>query len=469
MAAAADRPSAIAHTMSEAPRCMSPATNTPSASVCQSVVGVQDAARLRVMPNWSSSGCCSVPSKPMASSTRSARRSRSEPGVTVAVRTPSMRSTTDVGDPDRGDVAGAVVDELLHGDAEDPVAALLVRRVVAQDRPARSATGAGRRLGPRAGSGYWSSWMTSAAPWRWATPRQSAPVSPPPMITTCLPAASIGVVSCRPATTRLAGHQVFHGQVYAGQLPARCRRGVPAGQGARGEQHGVEAFAQVVGGDVDADVDAGGEDDALGLHLGEPGVHDVLLDLEVGDAVAQQAADPVVALEDGHGVPGAGELLRGGQAGRAGADHGDLAAGRGGRRLRLDVAEVERVVGDLHLDLLDGHRVVGDAQHAGGLARRRAQPAGELREVVGGVQRLRGGLPGAGADQVVPVRDPVAQRAALVAERDAAVHAPGGLVADEVLAGRRVHLPPVADAHRHRPPLGQLPLVPQETVRIRHP
>jgi hypothetical protein len=194
----------------------------------------------------------------------------------------------------------------------------------------------------------------------------------------------------------------------------------------------------------------------------------VLLDLEVGDAVAEQAADLVVAFVDGHGVAGAGQLLRGGQPGRSGADHRDPPAGQRCRRLRPYVPEVERVVGDLHLDLLDGDRVVGDAQYAGRLARRRTEPAGELREVVGGVQALRGGRPGAGADQVVPVRDAVAQRAALVAERDAAVHAPGGLVADELLAGRRVHLPPVADAHRHRPPLGQLPLVPEETVRVRH-
>ena len=34
-----------------------------------------------------------------------------------------------------------------------------------------------------------SSWCTDAAPWRCAVPRQSAPVSPPPMITTCLPFA----------------------------------------------------------------------------------------------------------------------------------------------------------------------------------------------------------------------------------------------------------------------------------------
>src|SRR5271165_6782477 len=37
-----------------------------------------------------------------------------------------------------------------------------------------------------------SSWVTDAAPWRCAVPRQSAPVSPPPRITTCLPADVIG-------------------------------------------------------------------------------------------------------------------------------------------------------------------------------------------------------------------------------------------------------------------------------------
>ena len=80
------------------------------------------------------------------------------------------------------------------------------------------------------------------------------------------------------------------------------------------------------------------------------------------------------------------------------------------------------------LDLLDGHRVGVDAQHAGRLARRRAQPAGELGEVVRRVQPLDGLLPVVAPDQVVPLRDQVAQRAALVAERDAAVHAAAGLL-----------------------------------------
>src|SRR6266508_2212301 len=107
--------------------------------------------------------------------------------------------------------------------------------------------------------------------------------------------------------------------------------------------------------------------------------------------------------------------------------------------LRPDQAEREGTVGDLHLDLLDGDRLAAaDGQHARRLARGRAEPAGELREVVRRVQRLAGELPGAGADQVVPVRDPISKWAAgsvTSAERDAAVHAPGRLVADELLAG----------------------------------
>ena len=47
-----------------------------------------------------------------------------------------------------------------------------------------------------------------------------------------------------------------------------------------------------------------------------------LLELEVGDAVAQQAADAVGALEDRDPMAGPVELVGGGQAGRPGADDG---------------------------------------------------------------------------------------------------------------------------------------------------
>src|SRR3712207_7073873 len=48
-----------------------------------------------------------------------------------------------------------------------------------------------------------------------------------------------------------------------------------------------------------------------------------------------------------------------------------------------------RAVDDAVLDLLDRHRVaLADLEHAGGLARRRAQAPGELGEVVRRVQLL---------------------------------------------------------------------------------
>ena len=81
------------------------------------------------------------------------------------------------------------------------------------------------------------------------------------------------------------------------------------------------------------------------------------------------------------------ELLRGGEAGRPRADDGDPLAGPLRGRLGQDPALREGVIDDRHLDLLDGDRQVVDAEHARGLARRGAEPAGELREVVGGVQR----------------------------------------------------------------------------------
>ena len=43
------------------------------------------------------------------------------------------------------------------------------------------------------GVGMISSWVTETAPWRKAVPMQSEPVSPPPITTTCLPLARIGL------------------------------------------------------------------------------------------------------------------------------------------------------------------------------------------------------------------------------------------------------------------------------------
>jgi hypothetical protein len=62
-------------------------------------------------------------------------------------------------------------------------------------------------------------------------------------------------------------------------------------------------------------------------HLVQAPVEVALLHLELGDAVAQQPADAVGALEHHHRVAGPRQLLGGGQAGRAGPDDRDALAG----------------------------------------------------------------------------------------------------------------------------------------------
>ena len=147
--------------------------------------------RCRAAPRFSG------PTKPIASSTSCAgqlllgARDRLEPALGVAL---------DLDEPQRAPRwPSLVADELAGGD-----------RVDAARRPPRGPTRRGRSSGTSAtasrsvrcsgGRGMISSWVTDAAPCRCAVPRQSAPVSPPPMMTTCLPSAVIGRRRrCRPA------------------------------------------------------------------------------------------------------------------------------------------------------------------------------------------------------------------------------------------------------------------------------
>jgi hypothetical protein len=95
---------------------------------------------------------------------------------------------------------------------------------------------------------------------------------------------------------------------------------------------------ELLGRHVLADGHAGDELDALGLQQLDAPVDDGLVQLHVRDAVHEQAADPVVALVDGHLVAGPVQLRRGGEAGRTAADDRDLEAGPGQRRLGDDPA-----------------------------------------------------------------------------------------------------------------------------------
>ena len=96
----------------------------------------------------------------------------------------------------------------------------------------------------------------------------------------------------------------------------------------------------------------------------------------------------------------------------------------------LDPALLPALVDDGALDRLDGNRVVVEVQRAGRLAGGRADTARELGKVVGRVQHLQGILPVALVHQVVPVRNDVVDRAALVTEGNAAIHAACALLSE---------------------------------------
>ena len=167
-----------------------------------------------------------------------------------------------------------------------------------------------------------SNWWTEAAPWRCTVPRQSAPVSPPPMITTRLPAARDRGRRCRVGgVDRPVGQrQELHGLVDAGQLPAGIGRSratvAPTASTTASWAARISAAAL-----SPAHRHPAHELGALGAHLLQPAVEEPLLHLELGDPVAEQAAGLVVALVDGDGVAGPGELLGGGQAGGPRTDH----------------------------------------------------------------------------------------------------------------------------------------------------
>ena len=245
----------------------------------------------------------------------------------------------------------------------------------------------------------------------------------------------------------IAGHatvllgQEVHGEVDALQL-AVLHLEVAGLLGAASHDQHVVIIQQALDRDIHAHFEIGAENDPFGLHLAHPTVDQVLLHLEVRDAVAHQAADPVALLEHGRRVAGAGQLLRAGQARRAGADDSDPLARAARRGLRRDPAFFPALVDDLAFDRLDGHRRVDDVQGAGGLAGRGADTAGELREVVGRLQVLERRQPLLAIDEVVEVRDLVVHRTAVVTVGNPTVHAAGGLLGQLRLRQRAHELVP---------------------------
>src|SRR5580704_3448190 len=167
-------------------------------------------------------------------------------------------------------------------------------------------------------------------------------------------------------------------------------------------------------------------------------------------------------------MPGARQLLGASHARRPGADYGDLLAGLRRRQERGDPALVPAAVDDRAFYGFDRHRVFVDVERAGGLARRRADAAGEFREVVGRVQDGQRVLPLVAVDQVVPVRDDVVDWAAVMAERDAAIHAARSLRLEGLIGQRLRELAPRMDPLRHLLVVAVLAFDLEEPGRLAH-
>jgi hypothetical protein len=226
--------------------------------------------------------------------------------------------------------------------------------------------------------------------------------------------------------------------------------------------------AELVGAHVAAHVHVVAELDPLHLEQVHAPVDDPLLELGVGHAEAEQPARPLVALIDRDAVPELVELRRHREPGGPGADHRDRAVAAELGRLGGDPALLEAASDDGQLDLLDRDGVVVDVEHAGRLARRGADQPGEFGEVIGGVQLGERVAPAVAVDEVVPVRDQVPERAALVAERHAAVHAARALVAQRAVVRQREVLPVVAHALARVAFLEADPLEPEEAAWVSH-
>ena len=201
---------------------------------------------------------------------------------------------------------------------------------------------------------------------------------------------------------------------------------------------------------VQVEVDA-----AFGQQARAPLDH-VFFQLEVGDAVDQQAADPVVAVVDVDLVAAPAQLLGDREPRGAGADHADRFRALAGRPRRLDPALFEGGVGDVLLDRADGDRLEALLDHAVALAEPvlRADPAADLGHVVGRRGELVGLLEAALGGHPQPVRDVVVERAVDLAERDAALLAAGRLLGRPLRPEAVVDLAEVAPALADRPLVG---------------
>ena len=215
----------------------------------------------------------------------------------------------------------------------------------------------------------------------------------------------------------------FEGEVNTLEL-ASWNLEVACSRRTSGNHIGIEAFGQL----VDVDVLIVFELDAFFLEKMQTAVDDALVELEVWNAVTQQATGVLACLEDSHLVAFMVELVGSDKSGRSCTDDGNGLAVAFWYFYAYIVFR-ESVLNDGALVFTVGGRlVVHEVEDTGFLAESRTDTSCELRKVVGGVEQAVSQLPVTLVEGVVPLRSLVAQRASPVTEGYTAIHAARSLL-----------------------------------------
>ena len=130
------------------------------------------------------------------------------------------------------------------------------------------------------------------------------------------------------------------------------------------------------------------EFDAFLLEQGDAAIDDGLVELEVGNAVAQQSASSLVFLEDCHAVTHQVQIVGSSKSSRASTNHRHLLTVTFDIGMRCDITLLEGHFNNGALILaVRGRLVVKAVQHAGLLTECWTDAPCELRERVGGAEQ----------------------------------------------------------------------------------
>src|ERR1700687_5150531 len=238
--------------------------------------------------------------------------------------------------------------------------------------------------------------------------------------------------------------------------------------GAARQDDSIEFTTQIFDRDVVAHLSVRNKFHALGGHLLEAAIDDVLFQLELGDAITKQSTDAICFFVDHNRMPGATQLLRRGQSCRTRTHDRDFLSGAKFRRLWSKPTLQKSAFHDVFFVLLDRDWRLVDTQHTRGFTGSGANSAGELGKIICGVQLADGFLPASAIDKIVPVRNEIADRASGLAEWNAAIHAASALLAQLFFWKILIDLKPVVDPLVHWPAWSQFPRVVHEARGLAH-